>query len=114
LWQQLEKHAKIYCSDEDIESQSFQGEGVRGASTACRATGTNEIDHMPGGIDHMPGRIDHMPGGIDHMPGGIDHMPGRIDHMPSGSDYVPSGIGSRPSGIELCLLVEILGDFGAL
>jgi len=76
----FEKHAKIYCSDEDIESQSFQGEGVRGASTACRATGTNEIDHMPGGIDHMPGRI---------------------DHMPSGSDYVPSGIGSRPSGIEL-------------
>jgi len=53
---------------------------VRGASTACRATGTNEIDHMPGGIDHMPGRI---------------------DHMPSGSDYVPSGIGSRPSGFEL-------------
>jgi len=46
---------------------------VRGASTACRATGTNEIDHMPGGIDHMP----------------------------SGSDYMPSGIGSRPSGIEL-------------
>ena len=97
----FEKHAKIYCSDEDIESQSFQGEGVRGASTARRATGTNGIDHMPGGIDHMPGGIDHMPGGTDHMPGGIDHMPGRIDHMPSGSDYVPSGIGSRPSGIEL-------------
>jgi hypothetical protein len=59
------KHAKIYCSDEDIESQSFQGEGVRGASTACRATGTNEVDHMPGGIDHMPSGSDYMPSGIE-------------------------------------------------
>ena len=68
----FEKHAKIYCSDEDIESQSFQGEGVRGASTACRATGTNEIDHMPGGIDLMPGRIYHTPSGIGSRPSGIE------------------------------------------
>ena len=97
----FEKHAKIYCSDEDIESQSFQGEGVRGASTARRATGTNGIDHMPGGIDHMPGGIDHMPGRIDHMPNEVDHMPGGTDHMPGRIDDMPSGIGSRPSGIEL-------------
>ena len=59
------KHAKIYCADEDFESQGFQGAGVRGASTACRATGNNEFDHMPGWIDHMPSGIGSRPSGIE-------------------------------------------------
>jgi hypothetical protein len=66
------KHAKIYCADEDFESQGFQGKGVRGASTACRATGNNEFDHMPGGSDHMPGWINHMPSGIGSRPSEIE------------------------------------------
>jgi len=39
--------------------------GVRGVSTVCRATGTNEVDHMPGGIDHMPSGIGSRPSGIE-------------------------------------------------
>jgi hypothetical protein len=96
----FKKHAKVYCSDEDIVSQSFQGEGVIGASIAYGANDVSEADHMPDGIDHMPDRIDHMPDRIDHMPDGIDHMPGGIDHMPDGIDHMPDGMDHMPGGID--------------
>jgi hypothetical protein len=48
IWQQLvlRNMLKVNCFDEDIESQSFQGDGVIDASIAHGANGADEAGYI--------------------------------------------------------------------
>jgi hypothetical protein len=100
----FEKHVEVYCSDEDVEISSFQGEGVRGNGTGGTSSSTTST-YSTGAVNENYREKGHSTsdsttaGGIDCVHshsskinrGLIESMTDGIESMTNGIDSVTNG-----------------------